>query len=140
MLTDVEFEAYLQPLDTNQVECIRAIRGIIVEISPDLVEEVDTGKWFGGLLTYHTEDKLFGFALGPLSNGFTTFHMMPYYGSKVLQERHGVALKKLLSGKSCIKLKTPDQIPKEALRDIVGCMPEMVKAMFASGRMKKTGK
>jgi hypothetical protein len=127
MLSNEEFDAYLAPLPVDQAACIRAVRSLIEELNPFLTEEIDTGKWFGGLLTYHTEDRIIVFALGPLSGGFTTFHMMAFYGSSALRERQGEALKKLLSGKSCIKFKTPPQIPENALRDIIGATPKYLE-------------
>lgn len=135
MLSQEEFEAYVVPMTVEQAECIRSLRSLVCNAVPNLVEEIDQGKWFGGLLTYYTEDRIHAFALGPLKGGFTTFHMMPYYGSSVLQERHGVVLKKFLSGKSCIKIKDVAQIPIDAIRDIVASTPkyaEVAREMFAN--------
>ena len=134
MLTQEEFDAYLAPMTPEQNACIRSVRSLILEATSNLIEEIDAGKWFGGLLTYYTEDRIHAYALGPLKGGYTTLHMMPYYGSTVLQERHGVAFKKILSGKSCIKFKDVSQIPVEAIRDIVASTPkyaEVAREMFA---------
>jgi hypothetical protein len=127
MLTNEEIEAYLLPLTEDQKQSIQAIRSLIIELNPELTEEVDTGKWFGGLLTYHAPERFFVFALGPLSAGFTTFHMMAYYGSSGLQERHSADLKKFLSGKSCIKFKQASELPEAALRDIIAATPKFVE-------------
>lgn len=134
MLSDEQLEGYLEPMTEEQRAGIRAVRGWVADANLDLIEEIDTGKWFGGLLTYHSDDRIFVFALGPLKDGFTTFHMMAFYGSKALQERHGPALMKLLSGKSCIKFKHVSQVPEEALRDIIAATPkylEVAREMFA---------
>lgn len=124
MLTHDEIEAYLASISTEQAECIRQVRRLIAGGAPDLIEEVDQGKWFGGLLTYYTADRIHAYALGPLNGGYTTLHMMPYYGSTILQARHGTALKSTLSGKSCIKFKDVSQIPFEAIQDIVASTPQ----------------
>jgi hypothetical protein len=134
LLSDQELNAYLEPMSEEQSASIRAVRKLLIELAPDLTEEIDAGKWFGGLLTYHTDDRIFMFALGPLSAGYTTFHMMPFYGSKTLQESYGPALKKLLSGKSCIKFKQYSDVPEDALCGIIGSTPnfaEIARVMFA---------
>ena len=119
MLTEEQIAAYLEPLTAEQAEAIRAVRKLIAEYDPSLVEAIDEGKWFGGLLTYTIPDGMFVYALGPRAAGRTTFHMMPYYASAVLQERHGAALKPFLTGKSCIQFARYSQIPENAIRDIM---------------------
>src|SRR5579862_2466316 len=65
MLTSDELAAYLNPLPLGQVAGIQGVRRMIQELAPDLVEQIDDGKWFRGLLTYHTPDGIFAYALGP---------------------------------------------------------------------------
>lgn len=137
MLPPNELDAYLETLTEEQAANVRALRGMILEKMPEIVEAVDTGKWFGGLLTYYTADAVFTFALGPLSGGFTTFHMMPYYSTPALQERNGEALKKLMTGKSCMKFKSISQVPEASLRDILDSTPayvELARLMIANRR------
>jgi len=139
VLTDERIDAYLAPLSGEQADCVRGVRSVIQELNSDLIEEIDEGKWFGGLLTYYTGDRIHVFALGPLTGGNTTFHSMAYYGSTALQERHGAALKRLQSGKSCFKLQRIDQFPVDALRDIVAATPryaEVAREMFAKRKRK----
>lgn len=57
--------------------------------------------------------------LGPRKDGSTSFHMMPYYCSTALRERHEAGLKKFLTGKSCIKFKRFVDLPDGAIEDIV---------------------
>jgi hypothetical protein len=134
MLAPEEIDDYLAPMTEHQNASIRAVRRLITELNPDLIEEIDTGKWFGGKLVYYTSDRIHVFALGPLLDGFSTFHMMAYYGSPALQERHGADLKKLLTGKSCIKFRDFSQIPEPAIRDIISATPiyaETARAFLA---------
>lgn len=119
MLSPEEIDAYLEPLTEDQRASVRAFRSLIQQHCPDLAEKVDTGKWFRGMLTYTSPEGTFLYALGPRSGGDSTFHMMPYYASPVLKDRHGEALKKLESGKSCIRFKRPDQVPMDAIEDIL---------------------
>jgi hypothetical protein len=119
MLSNDIIAKYLEPLTAEQQVSIQAFRRLLIAQAPSLVEQIDEGKWFVGLLTYSLPTGQFAFALGPRAHGFTTFHMMPYYESKALQERHGAALKKFLSGKSCIKFKNYADLPEESLADII---------------------
>jgi len=138
MLSAEEIDTYLAPMTEEQVASIRAIRSLILGRVPDLVEEIDTGKWFGGLLTYHSSDKVFVFALGPLSAGKTTLHSMAYYCSKDLQERFGASLKKITSGKSCFKFKTHTDFPEDALLGLIDSTPKfLVVARETFAKRKK---
>jgi hypothetical protein len=140
MLSSEEIDDYLVPLTAEQASAIRGVRSLIVGLNPDLTEEIDTGKWFGGKLTYYTSDRIQVFALGPLSDGFSTFHMMAYYGSPELQAKHAASLKKLLTGKSCIKFKQFSQVPEPALRDIITATPNYAisaRDFFAKRNKKK---
>lgn len=139
MLSDQEFSKYVSSCNKDQTDNILAVRELILEHCPDLVEAVDDGKWFGGLLTYNTPTGMFVYALGPRTGGFTTFHMMPYYGSTGLQERHGPLLKKFLTGKSCIKFKQFAELPEASIRDILGSTSrfiEVATAMMAQRKKK----
>jgi hypothetical protein len=130
MLTDEQFDDYLKGTDTHQEQSIRLLRALLLECEPGLKEEVCTDKWYGGLLVYRAPNNYPIYALGPRSAGKTTFHMMPFYGSKVLQERHGAVLKKFLTGKSCITFKNADDLPLDAIRDILtGGSANLAKAV-----------
>ena len=143
MLSDSAIDDYLAPLAPEQQAAIRAVRTAIVAQDPNLVEAVDTGKWFGGMLTYHTPGEVFLYALGPRTGGATSFHMMAYYALADLPERHGPALKRFLTGKSCIQFKryedlTPDAIV--AIQDVLGSADRVVEAMAAHDAAKRKRK
>jgi len=138
MLTDEIIDDYLAPLHPNQREGIRALRTLLLDNDPALVEAIDDGKWFRGLLTYYTPTGEFLYALGPRAGDATTFHMMAYYVSPALQERHGPALKRFLTGKSCMQFRRYSELPEDALRDIVHSSKEIVKtAMQMRDAQKK---
>ena len=125
MLSDEALADYLATCTQEQSGSITEVRSLILDHCPDLVEVVDEGKWFGGLLTYSTNERMFLYALGPRSGGFTTFHMMPYYGSPALKERHEGVLKGFLTGKSCIKFKRFSDVPEASIRDILSSTPSL---------------
>lgn len=137
MLTNDEFNAYLSPLNEDQRECVTALRALVREKCPDLVEAIDEGKWFKGLITYTSPSGVFLYGLGPRKGGATTFHMMPFYGSAELKARHGEAFKKVLSGKSCIQFKRLDEVPMDAIADVLETGTAPTIAMWES-RVKPT--
>jgi hypothetical protein len=136
-LSNEQFDAYLAPLTTEQAASVRALRRLLLEHAPNLFERVDDGKWFGGLLTYYTPSDQFVFALGPRSKGTTTFHMMPFYGSKSLQVQHTPSLKRFLSGKSCIKFTHATDLPEETLIDIISNGTKQMAEIMASFQKSK---
>ncbi len=138
MLTDTELKEYIAALTQDQAEAIQAIRRLVVRQNPTLEEQVDAGKWYTGLLVYSAPGLGTLFALGPRPKGFTTFHMMPYYGSTALQQRHGAALKRFLTGKSCIKFKRYADLPEDALRDITGRAAEVVTTALEGAKAPKS--
>ncbi len=137
-LSTQQLNEYLAPLTANQVEAITKLRSLILEYNPTLQESIDTGKWFGGMLTYTTPTSMFVYALGPRKNDHTAFHMMPYYASPDLQQKHGQALKKILSGKSCIKFARYDEIPLDAIRDILTNAPSVMAKLQEFLAKRKT--
>ncbi len=125
-LSDQQLADYTKALSPEQAAAIHKLRDLILEYSPSLNESIDTGKWFGGMLIYNTPEGTFVYAVGPRKNGYTAFHMMPYYSSSELQQKHGQELKKILSGKSCIKFKSYDEVPEAAIRDILKNAPAIM--------------
>ncbi len=131
MLSESELSEYLAALTPDQVAIIRLIRPLILESNPTLVEIVNEERWLGGLLTYNLPAGAFVYALGPVKSGKTTLHLMPYYASKELQDKHGATLKKLLTGKSCIQMKTVADVPVNVLNDIFECSQDFEAKMKA---------
>jgi hypothetical protein len=118
-LTNKQFDQYLAPLTQPQAESITSIRALINQYDPGLSEQIDTGKWYGGLLVYRNSDESTVYALGPRANGKTTFHILPYYASSELQEKYGKVLAQYLSGKSCLLFAPVDELPIAALAEVI---------------------
>ena len=80
---------------------------------------INNGKWLTGFIVYADASGDMVYAVGPRGDKKTSFHMMPYYSSKNLQEQHGPALKRFFTGKSCIEFTNYADLPGEALVAIV---------------------
>jgi len=140
-LTDDQFSEYLLAADSNQSNSIRILRSFLLECEPNLHESICTDKWFNGLIVFSMENGTMVYALGPRSGGKTTFHMMPYYCNATMQQRHGEALKKFMTGKSCLSCKDASELPFDALREIVtGGTANVQKALAALDESRKSKK
>lgn len=118
-MNQFDLKKYLLSLTDEQQEAVKNLRKLIFLYNPTISEEISKGKWYKGLLVYKTTTGQHLYALGPLSRGYTTFHMMPYYASPILQKKHKLKLSKFLSGKSCIKFKKYSDIPQASIKDIL---------------------
>ena len=117
-MTDEEFETMLTALSADQMESLRGLRALIDDHTDGLDEAVNAGRWLKGFVFYSSSGQMI-FAAGPKGKTKTTFHMMPFYGSPALRERHGEALSPFLTGKSCIAFRRISELPLEALTDII---------------------
>ncbi len=138
-MTDAEFDDFVEGCSDDQVNALRALRSLIRENARELDEGVNSGRWLNGYVFFSVEGQMI-FAIGPKGKAKTTLHMMPYYGSPVLQEQHGGALAAFLTGKSCIAFRKYSELPIEALTDIISrgtpVMVEMIQHQARSTRAR----
>lgn len=118
MLEDRDIDAYTTDLTPDQASAVREIRAVIAVHAPFLDETVNEGRWLNGLLFYSVGETMV-LALGPKGTTKSVFHMMPYYASPTLQARHGDALSRFLTGKSCITFARYEDLPAGVVPDIV---------------------
>jgi len=138
-MTDEEFDDFLSGCSDDQVSSLRALRLLIGRNAEGLHETVNSGRWLHGYVFYSAVGQMI-YAIGPKGKTRTTLHMMPYYGSAVLQERHGTALAAFLIGKSCIAFRTYSELPLEAVIDIIRRgTPVMVAMIDEHARAKQVG-
>ncbi len=137
-MTDEEFAQYVVGLSDAQAASLRSLRSLITMNSVGLDESVTTGRWLNGLVSYSAEGQMI-FAMGPKGASKTTLHMIPYYASARLQERFGESLAPFLTGKSCIAFRHCDELPLDALSEIVRLgTPAMINALRAHTRVKNS--
>lgn len=117
-MTDDEFDTWLKEFSRDQILSLSALRSLILKYTDELIESISEGKWLHGFVFYSIDSKMV-YAIGPKGKSKTTLHMMPYYGSLVLQERHQAALSPFLSGKSCLAFQKYSDIPIDSLINIL---------------------
>lgn len=128
-MTDEEFEGYLQGFSDDQVDALRQLRLLITKNCDGLQESINQGRWLNGFIFYSAAGQMV-YAMGPKGTTKTTLHMMPFYGSPALQERHREALSDLLTGKSCIAFRSYSELPLDAVTDILRSgTPVMIKML-----------
>ncbi|EAR10179.1 hypothetical protein [Reinekea blandensis] len=109
------------PNSTTLAEIDKTLQ-FIRERAPELFEREGATKWTEGHRVFFDPegpDDQYTFMVGALKNGNVTWHMMPIYAVPELKERWATALRPFLSGKSCIQFKSFDELPQDALDDIV---------------------
>jgi hypothetical protein len=118
MINGHDFDRYVADLSADQASALTELRAVMAGHAPFLDEAVNQGRWLNGLIFYSVVDTMV-FAMGPRGKSKTVFHMMPYYGSPVLQERHRDELTPFLTGKSCITFRRYQDLPAGVVTDIV---------------------
>jgi hypothetical protein len=91
-LSPVEIDIFLTSASPDQQAIVRTLREIITRQAGELAERVNMGKWLKGYLFYEGPGEQMVFAIGLTAARTVTLHLMPYYGSRELQDRYGAAL------------------------------------------------
>ena len=123
---------YLKELPADRRKCIKTVRATILEYLPDGYQE--TMNW--GMIsyevplatypsTYNGQPLMFA-ALASQKNYMSLYLMCCYSDSKQeaqLQKAFATAGKKLNMGKSCIRFRSHDDLPLEAIGKIIAKVP-----------------
>ena len=133
-LSKKELLEYIDNLTTEQGNVTLSLRELVLANDINVDERIIEDKWLHGYIGYYSENNNLVYAIGALADGKTAFHMMPYYVNTGLQTKHAAALKKQMSGKSCINIKTPDALDTKALIDIMQDGAKTVDAAIAERR------
>lgn len=108
--------------------------------APQLSEQAGSSQWSDGHVVFvdpvSTPDQYI-YMIGALKNGKVTWHMMPMYGVSEIKERWSDTLQPFVSGKSCIQFKAFDELPTDALDDIVRNGTPAFQQVLAAMKKKK---
>jgi hypothetical protein len=143
-LSRVEIDIFLSSASPGQQAIVRALRDIITRRASGLTERVSTGKELIELKSYLIFEGPGGhmvFAIGLTAARTVTVHLMPYDGSRELQDRHGAALGPFLVGKSSVRFADPAELPADAIAAIVDATPGYLQgAAVTPARPKRWGR
>ena len=138
-LSPVEIDIFLTSASPDQQAIVRTLRQIITQRADGLAERVNTGKWLKGYLFYEGPGDEMVFAIGLTAARTVTLHLMPYYGSRELQDRYGTTLGPFQVGKSCLRFADPAKLPAGAIGAVADAAPgylEIVTAMRSRPRRR----
>jgi hypothetical protein len=143
-LSRVEIDIFLSSASPGQQAIVRALRDIITRRASGLTERVNTGKELIELKSYLLFEGPGGtlvFAIGLTGARTVTVHLMPYDGSRELQDRHGAALRPFLIGKSSVRFADPAELPADAIAAIADAAPGYLQgAAAAPARPRRWGR
>lgn len=137
-------EEYLRELPEDRRAVVSAVRDVVLRHLPEGYRE--TMAW--GMISYdiplerypHTYNKQpLGYAaIAAQKNHYALYLMSPYMDGaqeQQLRQAFAAAGKKLDMGKSCIRFKTPDDLPLDAIgRVIAATPPEAFIARYEAAR------
>jgi len=105
-----------------------------------LVEKAGDTKWTQGQTVFSYSDNelhTYVYMIGALKSGKVTWHIMPYYAIEVLRNKWSQDLVPFISGKSCINFDKFDDLPIEALTNIVVDGTRQFKCVLSDFEQKK---
>jgi hypothetical protein len=142
-LSPVEIDIFLSSASPGQRAIVRALREIITSRAGGLAERVNTGQELIELKSYlifeGPGDRMV-FAIGLTAARTVTVHLMPYGGSRELQDQYGAALGPFLVGKSCVRFADPAELPADAIAAIAAAAPGYLQGAAAQGRPRRWGR
>jgi hypothetical protein len=139
-LSAVELDIFLTSASPGQQVIVRTLREIITRRAGGLAERVNTGKHLTGYLFYEGPGDQMVFAIGLTAARTVTLHLMPYYGSRELQDRHGAVLGPFQVGKSCLRFADPAELPADAIGAVADATPRYLEVAAADGRARRRGR
>lgn len=122
-LSPVEIDIFLSSASPGQQAIVRTLREIITRRAGGLAERVSTGKPLTGYLVYEGPGDQVVFAVGLTAARTVTLHLMPYSGSRVLQDRYGAVLGPFQVGKGSLRFADPAELPADAIGAVADATP-----------------
>jgi hypothetical protein len=140
-LSRVELDIFLSSASPGQQAIVRTLRDIITRRASGLAERVNMGKELKSYLFFEDPGGKMVFAIGLTAARTVTVHLMPYDGSRELQDRFGAAFGPFLVGKSCVRFADPAELPADAIGAVVDAAPRYLEVATAvKTRPKRWGR
>ena len=141
-LSAVELDIFLTSASPDQRAIVRTLRDIISRRAGDLAERVNKDKDLTGYLLFEGPGDRLVFAIGLTGASTVTLHLMPYQGSRELQDRYGAAFGPFQVGKDRLRFADPAELPVDAIGAVAEATPGYLgaAAVTAPGRPRRWGR
>ena len=140
-LSSVELDIFLTSASPDQRAIVRTLRDIIARRAGDLAERVNKDKELTGYLLFEGPGGRLVFAIGLTGASTVTLHLMPYQGSRELQDRYGAAFGPFQVGKDRLRFADPAELPVDAIGAVAEAAPGYLGTAAApQGRARRWGR
>ena len=141
-LSSVELDIFLTSASPDQRAIVRTLRDIISRRAGDLTERVNTDKELTGYLLFEGPGDRLVFAIGLTGASTVTLHLLPYQGSRELQDRYGAAFGPFQVGRDRLRFADPAELPVDAIGAVAEAAPGYLgtAAAAAEGRPRRWGR
>jgi hypothetical protein len=140
-LSAVELDIFLTSASPDQRAIVRTLRDIITRQAGGLAERVNRDKELTGYLLFEGPGNRLVFAIGLTGARTVTVHLMPYQGSRELQDRYGAAFGPFQVGKDRLRFADPAELPVEAIGAVAEATPGYLGAAAGpEGRARRWGR
>lgn len=124
----------------HQSRQIQRVCDFIAEHTGELIPCAGDSRWTEGHILFRYESDqpgMYAYMTGPLKNGRVSLHLMPLYALPELRDKYLEAFEPFAAGKSCIHFAHFDELPFDALADIVENGTPRFKAAMEARLPKK---
>ena len=140
-LSSVELDIFLTSASPDQRAIVRTLRDIISRRAGDLAERVNKDKELTGYLLFEGPGDRLVFAIGLTGASTVTLHLMPYQGSRELQDRYGAAFGPFQVGRDRLRFADPAELPVDAIGAVAEAAPGYLGTAAAPrGRARRWGR
>lgn len=140
-LSSVELDIFLTSASPDQRAIVRTLRDIISRRAGDLAERVNKDKDLTGYLLFEGPGDRLVFAIGLTGASTVTLHLMPYQGSRELQDRYGAAFGPFQVGRDRLRFADPAELPVDAIGAVAKAAPGYLGTAAAPpGRARRWGR
>jgi hypothetical protein len=138
-LSSVEIDIFLTSASPDQRVIVRTLRDIITRRAGPLAERVNKDKELTGYMLFEGPGDRLVFAIGLTGASTVTVHLMPYHGSRELQDRYGAAFRPFQVGKDRLRFADPAELPADAIGAVADATRGYLQGASA-GRPRRWGR